>query len=187
MNERVKSLSEQKIEKSLGITNKSADDLSDLDETNVEKMGNSDKENIEARAEQARQVKEKMEALNKLENKDFSKEMYKQLAMEGFGLLQVTKGEMEIDPSPRYVEVLATLTNAVVTATAHYQGMETTDREFEIEEKKLLIKEKHPTNLTQTIAFSGSLQELMKQIGNIDNPPTIETTVEVVKPKEIKS
>jgi hypothetical protein len=38
MSERVKSLSEQKIEKSLGITNKSADDLSDLDETNVEKM-----------------------------------------------------------------------------------------------------------------------------------------------------
>ncbi len=181
MSERVKSLSEQKIEKSLGITNKSADDLSDLDETNVEKMWNSDKENIEARAEQAKQVKEKMEALNKLENKDFSKEMYKQLAMEGFGLLQVTKGEMEIDPSPRYVEVLATLTNAVVTATAHYQGMETTDREFEIEEKKLLIKEKHPTNLTQTIAFTGTLQDALKQLKNFDSKELIEVKAEVRK------
>jgi len=187
MSERVKSLSEQKIEKSLGITNKSADDLSDLDETNVEKMGNSDKENIEARAEQAKQVKEKLEIFNKLSDKEFSREMYRQLAMESFSLLQTTKAEMEIDPSPRYIEVssqMATTTKAILDSL---RDIENVDREFEIEEKKLVIKEKNPTNLTQTIAFTGSLQELMKQIGNIDNPPTIETTVEIVKPKEIQS
>lgn len=184
MSERVKSLSEQKIEKSLGISSKSADDLSDLDDVSVDSPSDSDKNNIEARAEQARQIKEKLDIFNKLENKDFSKEMFKQLAMEGFGLLQTTKGEMDIDPSPRYVEVLATLTNAVVTATAHYQGLETTDREFEIEEKKLLIREKTPSNVTNNIAFSGSLQEALKQLSKLEEVQTIEAKAEVIEDKK---
>ena len=177
MSERIKSLSEKKIEKSLGI---SADDLSDLDDNNVESPGDSDKAKIDLKKEQAKIIQDKLSQLSNLDDKEFAKQMYKQLAVEGFGLLQMTKSEMEIDPSPRYVEVLATLSNAVVSATDSFRSIETTEKQFELEEKKLALRDKSPTSITQNIAFSGTLQDLMKQIDAAEQQKVIEVQAEVI-------
>jgi len=180
MSERVKSLSEKKIEKSLGITDKSADDLSDLDDASNDPTDN-DVDNIELKQEQARQLQKKLDDLKNLGDRDFVKEMYKQVALEGFGLLQTTKNEMEIDSSPRYVEVMATLSNAVIAATNSFQNIETTDKKFELEEKKLLFKEKTPSGNTTNVVFSGSLQDALRQLKSIDSPKTIDVVAEIKK------
>lgn len=181
MSERIKSLSEKKIEKSLGITDKSADDLSDLDENVQNNINEDEQAKIEYKQEQAKLIQKKIEDLKSLKDKDFSKEMFKQIAIEGFELFQTTKGEMEIDPSPRYVEVMATLGNAIVTATANYQGIETTDEKFKIEREKLTIKDKNPTTNVTNIAFSGSIQEALRQLKSLNAPKTIDVKAEVKK------
>jgi hypothetical protein len=178
MSERIKSLSEKKIEKSLGIeTTKSADDLSDLDEVSSSEIRDDDKAKIDIKNEQVKKIREEIDGLKTLGDKEFAREMYKKLAIEGFELLKLTKSEMDIDPSPRYVEVTATLTGAVTTALNSLRDIETTERDFEIEEKKIAVREKSPGNVTNNIAFTGSLQDVLRQLSKMDEPQAIEAEV----------
>jgi hypothetical protein len=167
--DRIKSYSEKKIEKALGIASKSADDLSDLDDVSSSTPKEDDVDNIELRKEQAEKIQKKLEEMKNLGDRDFVKEMYKQIALEGFGLLQTTKNEMEIDPSPRYVEVMATLSNAVVAATDSFRDIETTDKKFELENKKIEMKGKEGPSTVTNIAFSGSLQDALRQLKSVNN------------------
>jgi hypothetical protein len=183
MSERIKSLSEKKIEKSLGISS-NVNDLSDLDSGSIESSPSEDAlDKIEERQEQAKAIKEKLEKMGSLEGDAFAKNMYKELALEGFGLLQMTKSEMEIDPSPRYVEVIATLSNAVVSAADSYRDIDIKEKEFAIERQKIEAKRDGPASITQNIAFTGTLQDLMKQINvaGKSSPKTIEVKAEVRK------
>jgi hypothetical protein len=180
MSERIKSLSEKKIEKSLGIESpKSADDLSDLDEVSSSEIRDDDKAKIDIKNEQAEKIKKEIDELKSLSDKDFAKEMYKKLAIEGFELLKMTKSEMDIDPSPRYVEVMATLSGAVVSALDSHRDIETTDRKLDLEKQKIDMRGKEgPTNVTN-IAFSGTLQDALRQLKNANNTiKTIDTTIE---------
>ena len=178
MSERIKSLSEKKIEKSLGI---SADDLSDLDDNNVESPGDDDKAKIDLKQEQLSQIKEKLDQYKSLNDKEFAREIYRQLALDSIELFQMTKAEMQIDPSPRYVEVASQAANTAKDILNSLRDIENTDKQFEIEDKKLLMRDKAPTNLTQNIAFSGTIQDLMKQIDMAKDVKTIDAKVEIIK------
>lgn len=182
MSDRIKSSSEKKIEQALGI-GKSADDLSDLDDMNVP-QDNGEKAKIDAKNEQLKKIQEKVEQLKNIENdKDFARQMYRQLAIDSVELFHMTKAEMEIDPSPRYVEVAAQAANTAKSLLDGLRDIDTTDKEFEIEEKKISIRENSAGKQgnTTNIVFSGSLQDALKQLNDLDNkPPTIEA--EVIKP-----
>jgi hypothetical protein len=181
MSERIKSASERKIEKSLGISS-NVNDLSDLDVVNSNNNDSDDLDRIVERQEQAKAIKEKLDKMGNLEGDAFAKNMYKELALEGFGLLQMTKSEMEIDPSPRYVEVVATLSNAIVSAADSYRDIDIKEKEFAIERQKIEAKREGPANITQNIAFTGTLQDLMKQINVAGKEQkTIEVKAEVRK------
>lgn len=176
MSDRVKSSSEKKIEKSLGITQESLDklaDLSDLDD-NIATPEDDSETRIEQKKEQAKELQKKLSKLSKLDDKEFARQMYREIALSGFELLQTTKAEMEIDPSPRYVEVIATLNGSVSSAMDSLRDIDNTDREFELEDKKLTIKDKRPPNVTN-IAFTGDFKEVLKNLKNLDAPTEIKT------------
>lgn len=182
--DRVKSLSEKKLEKSLGIGQMSADDLSDLDEDSNE-PGEDTQAKIDAKNEQLKKIKERFESVKDLDDKEFARKMYRDLAMDSVELFHISKAEMEIDPSPRYVEVA---TQAATTAKALLDGLRDIDiveKKFEIEDKKISVKEKAgPQAVTNNIAFVGTLQDALKQIdGVLKAAPTqeIEAKVEVIK------
>lgn len=185
MSDRIKSSSEKKIENALGLS-KSADDLSDLDDVTSTDPNDDDKAKIDAKNEQLKKIQEKIDSLKSVDNdKEFARQIYRQLAIDSVELFHMTKAEMEIDPSPRYVEVATQAANAAKTILDGLRDIETTDKEFEIEEKKIAIRENSAGSQgnTTNIVFSGSLQEALKQLSQLD-APLIEAKAEIVKPKE---
>jgi hypothetical protein len=182
MSDRIKSMSEQKIEKALNMGPKSADDLSDLDEDSNDPSEDTQAK-IDAKNDQLKRIKERFDGLKDLDDKEFSRQMYRQLALDSVELFHISKAEMEIDPSPRYVEVA---TQAASTAKALLDGLreiEIVDKKFEIEDKKLAVKENAgPNAVTNNIAFVGSLQDALKQIDSaLNQSKTIEAKAEVIK------
>jgi hypothetical protein len=76
---------------------------------------------------------------------------------------------------------MATLSNAVIAATNSFQNIETTDKKFELEKQKIESRKDGPTNIHQTIEFSGSFKDALKQLKNFDSTELIEVKAEVRK------
>jgi hypothetical protein len=182
---RDKSNGEKKLEKALGI--KSADDLSDLNESSSADLEEAQKEleaqkAFEQKKQQTKTIKEELEKLKDLEKNEFASAMYKKLALTCMELIETTKLEMEIDPQPRYVEVMATVGTTTISALDSYRDIEIKDRQFELEGKKLLVRQKDDKKgPTHNILITGQLSDIMKQISEASQK---EIKAEVVENKE---
>lgn len=180
---RDKSAGEKKLEKALGIV-KSADDISDLNEKSDEDTQKEleAQKAFEQKKEQTKTIKEELEKLKDLEKNEFASAMYKKLALTCMELIETTKLEMELDPQPRYVEVMATVGTTTISALDSYRDIEIKDRQFELEGKKLLARQKDESKKGPTnILITGQLSDIMKQITDASQK---EVKAEVIANKE---
>ncbi len=178
MVDRIKSMSEKKIEKSLDID----DDIDNLDKKGDKSPDASNiEEDMAAKiAERQRHSQEIRENLEKLKedltnNEDFAEAIYKELVVTDMEILKMVRSELDINPSPRYLETISAMSNGVVTAVAALRDIGKTKHNQEIDIKKLEIRDKAASGgiLTGTAGAVASFADVIRAAKELVNsePP----------------
>lgn len=173
-----------KFNKALGID----DDLNDID--SQEDSINDDDEKRrkhEERKQHVQEVKNKLKNLNKVavEDKDYCRDVYKDVVSESLAIMNIMRYEIENDPSPRAVETFAALGNSIASTLKNLRELDVTDQKLEIDREKIEVK-KMNANTAANIGngMVSTMSDMMKFIrkthDEIEEEKLIETEVEIV-------
>jgi hypothetical protein len=180
---REKSLKEKKLEGILGI----GDALKNLDaeeNSQVSKDDDEKKRKLEERKKYIAEMKEQFETLKSKSDLDFAKEVYKEMVMIDMEMLRITRKEMEMDPSPRYVETAGSLTNSITATIDSLRDIDEVKVDQGFEREKIDMKKNQGALGTgNNVIMIGSMSDVLKQLKK-DTEKTIEA--EVVKDVEVK-
>lgn len=140
-----KSQSEKKIDNSLmkkiGL-NEELDELdSDTDDSKTQEDLEKERK-AEERRKMASEMKKELSKLKKKESKDkeFCREMYKELAARGLTMLAVMQEEVELNPRARDVETAGSLMNSITSTLDSLRNIDEVEEKFVIEREKLDTK-----------------------------------------------
>ena len=192
-----KSVSESHIDSSLKSKLGINQELKELDNEENSSNENKSAEDIEReiRAEErklaTKELKSQLSKLKKKESKDkeFCREMYKELAARGMTMLGVMQDEVELNPRARDMETASTMINSIASTLDSLRNIDDVDEKFSIEREKLGVKKQiaigndRYSAMAQegTKAIVSSMADMIKQINKAkeqeDN--TIEIEAEV--------
>lgn len=192
-----KAPSTKNIEKALGI----AEDVSKL---NV----SSDDEKKKQFAERQEKLKDIQEELKKKrsnyqDDKDFVKDMYRELAETGMIAVRIMQEEAGMTGDYKNVEALAAAANSVTQALQALKDVELDEEKLRIEREKVDIRRntansiinknsclpgvESPGQTVNNIIHVGSTGDLiraLKQAEKEEQAKTLEATAEIIDPKE---
>ena len=158
-------MSKSKIDKALGI----GDELKELDENTSDEEK---RKRFEERKLAVQQIKKDLKKIRENPDEDFIKEHLRELATSGMVALRTIQDEIELNPSGRDVECMATLMNSIASSLKELKDVDNDkvkigQKQQEIDLKKLRSTE-NGGRLTQNNVFIGSVNDLRKAIKNID-------------------
>lgn len=179
---RDKSLKEKKLEGILGI----GDSLKKLDEEENFQVSKDDaekKKKLEERKKYIAEMKEKFETIKCKSDLDFAKEVYKEMVMIDMEMLRITRKEMEMDPSPRYVETAGSLTNSITATIDSLRDIDEVKVEQGIEREKLDIKKNAVSggNISNSVVMVGGFTDIMDKIAEFRKGKEKIVEAEIVK------
>lgn len=181
---REKSVTEKKLEKVLTIS----DELKKLDEEEKAQVSSEDdekKRKLQERKEYLAEVKENLSTLKSKSDLDFSKSIYKDLILTDMEILRITRKEMEMDPSAKYMEGIATLSNAIVGAIDSLRDVDKTTVDQGFEREKIDMKKNQGGNVTNNnVVLVGNYTDIMSKVEQIRKDKEKIIDVEIVPDKK---
>lgn len=154
-----------KLDKALGI----GEELSNLDS---EDSDEEKKRRFEERKKSIIKIKKDLQKIKENPDEMFIKEQLKELTTSGMIALRTIQEEIELNPTGRDVECMATMMNAITSSLKELKETENDkikigQKQQEIDIKKLKSSSEN-RKLTQNNVFVGSVNELRKAIKDID-------------------
>ena len=190
---RDKSITEKKLEELLGI----GDSIKKLDDEDTIPPGNSSvnrddeekKIKLDERKKYLAEMKGKWEGVKEKPDIEFSKDVYKELIMIDMEFLRIARKEMEMDPSPRYIECAGTLTNSITTTLDSLRDVDIVKVDQGFEREKIDMKKNQGNQGPGTgVVMIGSMSDILSQLklAQKEQVKTVEATVVLEKDEEIK-
>lgn len=174
-----KSASEKHIDKSLkaklGI-NKELKELDEEENTSSDKSSEDleREEKAKERKKIAKNLKSELSKLKKKESKDkeFAREMYKELAARGMTMLAVMQEEVELNPRARDMETASTMMNSISSTLDSLRNIDDVDEKFAIEREKIGVRKQQALGNERyaaiaqegTKAIVSSMADMVKEI-----------------------
>ncbi len=179
---REKSLKEKKLEGFLGI----GDALKNLDaeeSIQVSKDDEEKKRKLDERKKYIEEMKVQFETLKSKSDLDFAKEVYKEMVMIDMEMLRITRKEMEMDPSPRYVETAGSLTNSITATIDSLRDIDEVKVDQGFEREKLDMKKNAVTggNISNSVVMVGGFTDIMDKIAEFKKGKEKTVEAEVVR------
>lgn len=176
---REKSLKEKKLESILGI----GESLKNFDKDESANTSSDDadkKHKFEERKKYLAEMKEDFDKVKSKPDLEFSRDIYKELVMIDMEMLRITRKEMEIDPSPRYVETAGSLTNSITSTLDSLRDIEEVKVDQGFEREKIEMK-KNSGNLGPGagVVMIGSMSDILMKIKAENQIKTIEAVTVV--------
>lgn len=175
-------MSKNGIEKALGV----GDKLRSLEDEENGVSEQEKRERAEARKKEVAKIKAEIGKLRKNDDEDFVKEGLRELASIGLQSMRVLQDEVEVDPSGRAVECMASMANATNAALKNLQNVELDKKKIEIDQEKVNIKKNAALpsgNTYNNVLIAGSprdvLQTIKDQCFNNQDDVDIEAVKEV--------
>ncbi len=175
-------MSSKGIEKALGI----GDKLRSMED---EERGISEeerRERAETRKKEVAKIKAEIGKLRKSDDEDFIREGLRELASIGLQSMRILQDEVEIDPSGRAVECMASMANATSSALKNLQNVDLDKKKLEIEQEKINIK-KHAAlphgNTINNVLITGTMNDVLQAMK--DGGFTNQDEVDIERVKEI--
>ena len=176
-------MSSKGIEKALGV----GDKLRALEEEENGVNETERRERAETRKKEVAKIKAEISKLRKNDDEEFVKEGLRELASIGLQSMRVLQDEVEIDPSGRAVECMASMANATNSALKNLQNVELDKKKVEIDQQKVEIKRKAALpngTYNNNILVTGSMNDVLQAMkdGGFSN----QDDVEIEKLKEVE-
>lgn len=184
------------LKKALGIN----EELNQLDEESASDKSQEEidqEKKAEERRQMAKELKEKLSKLKKKESKDkeFCREMYKELAARGMTMLAVMQEEVELNPRARDMETAGAMMNSITSTLDSLRNIDDVDEKFSIEREKIDVKKQVAIGNDRyaaiaaegTKAVVSTMADMVKEINKAkkeEEDKIIEVEVEVEKDEE---
>jgi hypothetical protein len=182
--EREKSFSEKKLEKVLGISDQFKQ-FDDGEKNEVVAGDEEKKRKFEERKEYLKEIRASHEKLKIKDDKQFSKDIYRELIEIDMEVLRITRKEMEMSPNARYVETIGTLTGAITNTLDSLRDIEETEVAQGFEREKLDIKKNAASGgtINNSVVLMGGFTEVMEKIAQMNKDKAL-INIEQVKEED---